>query len=384
MPEQQPCNPICTAVSTIGCDYPANPTLGDIHFDGGGQNRFEVWDGTNWVAASFEPDTIIRILRPDPFMDLYYKIRPNGVGYIDVTSEERLNICGNDASTVNIAEHRVILQRCVAHRPECEADCDCHDGPHSPEGIRIPDLAELIIEEVFDACVQPPDAGQSCGDIRYAVWQECADGGYRLGSYSTDSATNFTVRGYYIPWRPQGLRLSWPSDPLFQVNGGPYSNVELRALDEPVVDDPGHINETIDEMRMRNNVAGYAAFDLTCPTTFDYDTTLILDQGSIPDVASAFDMRTTAITRWRVDGGEWVWGRRNDGRLALATAYNGTTTVASTSSNIGRARFPAGHIEVELLLISIDGAPATPTWANTTEPGSGSGYAARRYTQGVG
>lgn len=378
MPELQPCNPICRAEATSGCDYPNNPSVGDIHFDGGGQNRFEVWDGNNWVAASFEPGTIIRILRPTPFQDLYYQIRPNGVGYIDVTAEEVLNVCGNDAGTVNLAQHRVVLQRCVPHRPECEADCDCHDGPHKPEGITIPDLTDLIVEEVFDSCANPPDAGQSCGDLRYAVWQECPEGGYKLASFSPDSANRFFVRPLNVPWLPKDQNFVWPTSPVFQNGDGPYTFEQLR-------DDFDAGNGTVDETRMRNNIVAEGSIQLACPTAFDYDIGAIFARSQIADINAAYSMRVQVHFRVSADGGPWQYVTvPATGELHSPVADNALNTTISGGQQLGRRRLPAGNIRVQMFFTARDGDTPAPINVNTTDPSTNTSHANALFTPAIG
>lgn len=144
MPVLQPCKPLCVAEATWGCDYPSNPSIGDYHFDGGGQNRFDVWDGTNWVAASFEPDTVITILRDDPWLDLVYRIGANGVSFTDIT----VSSCGRDVSVIDNDEHRVLIQRCVPVNPDCDPSCDCLSGPQQIEGISWGDFIATVAAAV--------------------------------------------------------------------------------------------------------------------------------------------------------------------------------------------------------------------------------------------
>lgn len=355
MPELQSCQHSCAYVATMGCDYPANASNGDYHFDGGGQNRFEVFNGTEWKAASFPAGSIIRLIRPGSWADLYYQIRPNGTGFFDVTSRETLNVCGNDVSEIVVDEHRIVLQRCEPAPNGCDEDCDCLSGPHDPEGITVEEFISLTRE----ACQNPERADQTCGNISMAVWKECEGGGYRLQRYSESNALRAVGRASNLPWVTENADpVVWPTAPQFQNNGGPYTTDDLRADDDA---------NAINEARMRNSVVAEANIELQCPTRFRRIDLIQIPIGEFADVNQAFLANTRVTYRWRNGNGPWQYPRNNvNNQIVVNYGFNGLSLNAVMPSD-AFATLPAGNITYQLIFLHDDDNPAVARFNTYTE-----------------
>lgn len=346
MPNLRPCNTVCFYTATWGCDYPSPASTGQLHLDGGNMNRFDVWDGNNWVAASFEPGSVIKVTRPDPWQDQYYQINSNGTSFKEVTAEHVLNVCGKDATEVSMSQHKVILQRCVPAPEDCDKSCDCLHGAQEPEAISLSSFTQMIAPELFEnACFEAPIEFDGCGTNRQLVMREVEPGCYKLGVLSAEAKREYRAHagtGHLVV--PTGQDYVWPDD-----FGNVYERDEAIAADQ---------NGTLDESRMDRNVVCGITFNLQCPT--QYNPSLYSLAAGVSDINEAFRTKVVFSYRYRVDGGPWTYSRGNTndpGSLVFSASYNSLQRVIER--DLGTRSFPAGEIDYELLAFQAGSAPVT-------------------------
>lgn len=304
--------------------------------------------------------------KPNQTVDLTYLKQTETDNTItgDGTADDPLSvnwdaICPGSDTVANIPDNALMLY--------------CSGGQ-----VEKTDFRNAVGDAVNDHCFNPNDTGQSCGDLSYAVWQQCPEGGYKLASFSTDNAVSFSLFPRNVPWLPNDQNLIWPISPEFQNGDGPYSLAQLRADDDFGAG-------TVDETRMRNNIVAEATIELACPTSFDFDTVASVNTASVPDVAAAYSMRVHLIHRWSVDGGPWTYRRiPNDNRISGTIPDNAVQQSVSGSQSIGRLRLPAGNVRIQLLLLTGEVLDPVPINVNTTEPNTGTANINQRFTQAVG
>lgn len=343
MPNLRPCKTVCFYEATWGCDYPNTAGNGHLHFDGGNMNRFDVWNGTNWVAASFEPGSVIKVKRAAPWQDVYYEIGANGTSFQVVTTEHVLNVCGRNAQEVSMSQHKVVLQRCVPEPEDCDKTCDCLSGAQEPEAISINDFIDVIAPRLLkDTCLEPPIELDGCGSNKQLVMQEVEPGCWRLGVLSAYAKQIYkATAGNGDLAVPINNSYIWPTD--FPAG---YSLQGLRLDDSNGLSVQGG-SGTIDESLIANNLVSSKRFNLRCRTSFEITHRFLVKLDD--DINNSFAERIHFMSRWRVDGGSWVYPRSNldyNQELSPTYPYNGVSSIIEYSN---RNIFPAGNIDYQVL-----------------------------------
>lgn len=353
---------------TCGCDYPANPSVGDVHLNGGNSGCIKRFDGENWV-------NIARIRPGDKFFctDTRREFTANGTCNWVETSD---TICDRPLLGDKFNNDVVFIpvEPCVVPPCDCEGDpnceCFCEDALEPKQRVSLTEFAKRITETIFEnMCLSEPQEFDGCGSVKTAIMFEDEEnpGCWKLGVYSqTASDGQIATPGKGHVNQPLNELFIWPDD--FGANR--YTVSELYADDEGGTTTGG--SGTIDETRIAENIVSGVTFQNPCRTRFEI--VMRLNQVAEATAEAAYQNNTWLYYRYRVDNGNWIYSRNNTAggvtqRISRFYQFNGITAVSEATNTI---TLPAGLIDFQMLALApnpeVQGARFN---VGTYEPGTG-------------
>lgn len=340
---------------TCGCDYPANPSVGDVHLNGGNSGCIKRFDGENWV-------NIARIRPGDKFFctDTRREFTANGTCNWVETSD---TICDRPllGDEFNDDDVYIPVEPCIVPPCDCEGDpnceCFCEDALEPKHRVSISSFIERIADRIVEeACFDNvPDLGETCGDVINLVLVN-QDGCMKLAT--VNQAELQEARGAYHevdPSKPKNESgYTLPAD--FPVPNLYYSLADYKADGG---NDPND-RSGIDEAKIMNSRISRVAFDNMCRRR--YEITIYTALAREATAEEAYRKQMALSYRWRVNGGAWNYATRSGTGEVTNFAYHAAIEGRYVQDQF--ITFPEGLIEYEAFYLAPDYDEANPMHAS--------------------